>query len=315
MKNLFIIFCFGLSLLSSKAQDANNQVSIVLWPSQSFMVQNDFVKDLTVNGVNRKQLDYEKSFNHKEMEVLLMEFSEKLNSLGFYCATYKTMLDKIKMDKMAAENAKLSSGGVANIDERPIHDYARNDFNFFVGYTHKEEAGVQLLTLEISMVEPGTGRIFGSVTNVMEDISGSSLAVLLRTAYTDKLREIGDKANKEASDIRMNGRYIGIEILPTPESGLKMTSMLGGATLSRSIKIAISEELKGRSMGKQSTSDVKDTYEGLRISYLDEFGTKSTAFSFIETLASKLYTKGIIAEPVVGGIDSKAYLIIKEVKQ
>jgi hypothetical protein len=290
MKNNFktlilLVLILGLNL-KANAQ-AVNKPSIMVFPEDGWMQDNNYMIDVNDQGTIKKQPDYAKAVLNKDLYNVITKVEQLMRDRGYPLENLSSTLKDIA-DRNALKNAETSEDG-ENVEEGPkdkLLSTARPDIILYVKWNVISAGPRKSVKFTLSGIDAGTNKPQATATGTGPEVIGAPLEVMLETAVLDHIDGFNNQLMTFFDEMVAKGREISVELQVFGNSPKKFNTEVNedGDELSD----LITKWMKDNTVNGASTLQTKTPtlmqFKGVRIPLRGEDGNAFTSDDFATKL-------------------------------
>jgi hypothetical protein len=289
--------------------------SIMVIPSDVLMNKKNYLKQHMVNGTTQVSIDYKRMFTEdEEIKLAISKIGELFTDRGYDLHDLESGLKNISADRTIEFSIEGRNGEMLEktlLDE--VLESYETDIRLDLTYTVTKESGpFRSLTFNIQAIETYTNKQIAAASGTSENTSESNIARILEQAVLRHIPNLQSQINNYFSNVRTNGREIGLKILILNKSKYRFDDPVNDDLYLSDII----EEFIEKKAANGYYKIIKDTpyefeFNPIRIKFVDDKGRKVSARSFLRDLDSHLRKNyNITSSRFTKGI-GKGYLIIE----
>lgn len=302
MKNIFTTLILFIVILGSNTKitaQAVNKPSIMVFPEDGWMQDNNYMIDVNDQGTIKKQPDYAKAVLNKDLYNVITKIEQLMRDRGYPLENLSSTLKDIA-DRNALKNAETSVDG-ENVEEGPkdkLLSTARPDIILYVKWNVISAGPRKSVKFTLSGIDAGTNKPQATATGTGPEVIGAPLDVMLETAVLDHIDGFNNQLMTFFDEMVAKGREISVELQVFGNSPKKFNTEVNedGDELSDLITKWMKDNTVNGASSLQTKSPTLMQFKGVRIPLRGEDGNAFTSDDFATKLR-KYVRKTLIPLP------------------
>lgn len=283
LKKIRLIVVLIILMNTSAFSQAVNKPSIMVFPTDVWMNQNGYMKEIDNQGVKMMIPDYASALLNQDLSQVITKIETLMGDRGYPLTKLSQTLKSIQ-EGNAIKNMETSEEGnsVQQSGKDLLLNTARPDLILYVSWSVNSVGPKKSVTFSLQAVDAGTNKPAGGAIGTGNELIGAALPVMLETAVLSHIDNFNAQLMTYFDEMFLKGREITVEIQVFENSPKKLNSEINddGDELSDDIKKWMkANTVNGAfTLGPKTATLMK--IESVRIPLRDEDGNAFSADDF-----------------------------------
>lgn len=208
---------------------AAQRPSIMVIPSDRYLLDKGYVEEFTVGGRKTRVPDYARAFQEdRNLRNVIASIAGAFQDRGF---PLRDLEAAMKAQQEAAALEQASARAVAESPRDQLLKRARPDVALDLDFAEERVMGETSITFTLRAIDAFTSNEVATTTGTGQPGAGVPLAVLLREAVVQRMPQLEGRLTRFFEDMVANGRQIRVRVRVTQDAGFDLEEELKGKTL------------------------------------------------------------------------------------